>query len=101
MRIGSVTADDAVQIVTLVVSLLGIIIFVYWLRYSGRPGYAIAPLSYFFHRITFYLALMIWPDLPNADVVMWSSALSLHSVLTLLIGGVAMLSLARLSVRRA
>lgn len=100
MQIGSITQDDLVQFVTLLASAIGVAVFGWWMRHSGRPGYAVAPLSYFAHRIIFYAALTVWPNLDNADVVMWSSALSLHSVLTILIGGAAMVQVIRVRLRR-
>jgi len=96
-----IAADDVVQLLTLLASLVGVAIFIAWSRWSRRSGYAVAPLSYFVHRVIFYLVLIVDPSMDNRQVVMWSSALSLHSVLMLLLGGIAMYQIARFNLKRA
>lgn len=90
MQIGSVTDDDLVQIVTLIMCVIGIVAWLIWGR--KRLGYALTPISFLIHRAIFYIALMVDPAMPNQQVVIWSSAISLHSVITVTSAAVLMIA---------
>ena len=94
MQIGDVVSDDLVQFVTLVLSVIGALLWLRWGLRANRVGYAIAPITFLIHRALFYVVITFW-RIPNADVVMWSSAISLHSVLTLIMATIVMIVFAR------
>lgn len=97
MQIGDVVSDDLVQAVTFIVCLIGIVVWFRWGR--GRFGYAVAPIAFLVHRAAFYVAITLDPMMDNAVVVMWSSAISLHSVITLALAAVLMIAINRRSAR--
>lgn len=97
MQIGNIASDDLVQAVTLVISLIGIVLWLRWGR--GRIAYAVSPIAFLIHRVIFYIVIIINPHLNNDLVVMWSSALSLHAVIVIASAAVMMLVISRRGVR--
>ena len=83
MMIGDIATDDLVQVVTLVLSVIGLGLWLAWGVKSHRLGYAVASAAFLFHRAVFYVVIALF-KLPSDVIVMWSSAISLHGVLTLL-----------------
>ena len=96
MQIGEVISDDLVQAVTLVISLIGIVIWLKWGR--GRFGYAVSPIAFLIHRAIFYVVIIIDPHLNNDLVVMWSSAITLHSVIVIASAAAMMIAIRRRGV---
>ena len=97
MQIGNIVSDDLVQSVTLIICIVGVVGWFIWGR--GRMGYAIAPISFLLHRAVFYIIITIYPALDNQVVVMWSSAISLHSVITVATAAAMMLTIRRRGLR--
>lgn len=97
MQIDNVISDDLVQSVTLVVCVFGIAAWLRWGR--GRIGYAIAPIAFLFHRLIFYVVIALDRSISNDTIVMWSSAISLHSVITIASAAVMMIAISRRGVR--
>lgn len=97
MQIGISTSDDPVQFITLLVCIIGLLLWYRWGR--GRIGYAVAPMSYLAHRVIFYVVITLDHDLPNSLVVMWSSAISLHSAITIATAAMMMLIINRRGIR--
>lgn len=97
MQIGNVISDDLVQAVTLVICVFGIAAWLRWGR--GRIGYAVAPISFLLHRALFYIVLLLDSTIPNEKVVMWSSAISLHSVITIASAAIMMIAISRRGIR--
>ena len=96
MQIGNVISDDLVQAVTLIISVIGIILWIRWGR--GRIAYAISPVAFLVHRAIFYVVIIIDPHLNNDLVVMWSSAISLHSVIVIASAAAMMIAIRRRGV---
>ena len=97
MQIGNIVSDDLVQFVTLIICIIGAACWFVWGR--GRIGYAIAPISFLLHRAIFYVVITVYPALDNSIVVMWSSAISLHSVITVATAAAMMLIIRRRGLR--
>lgn len=93
MQIGSVATDDFSQALTLVLSIIGVVLWMRWANTRERKLYAIAPLSYLGHRVVFYVVITL-VALPSDQAVIWSSAISLHSVITLVVAALSMLDMA-------
>lgn len=96
MQIGNVISDDLVQAVTLIISIIGVVLWLRWGR--GRIAYAVSPLAFLIHRAIFYVVIIIDPHLSNDFVVMWSSAISLHSVIVIASAALLMLAVNRRGV---
>jgi len=97
MQIGNVTSDDLVQAVTLIISLIGV--WLWWRWCKGRIAYAISPIIFLIHRAIFYVVITLDPHLSNDIVVMWSSAISLHSVIVVASAALLMLVVTRRGMR--
>lgn len=97
MQIGDVVSDDLVQAVTLVISLIGVALWLRWGR--GRIGYAVAPISFLLHRAAFYIVVTLDRSLSNAQIVMWSSAISLHGAITIVSAAAMMIVIRRRGMR--
>lgn len=95
MQIGSVISDDLVQFVTLALCFVGIYIWLRWANQRGSICYAVAPIIFFVHRAVYYIVITFNHSIPNEIVVMWSSAISLHSVITIILGALSMIIFAR------
>ena len=59
MQIGNVTSDDLVQAVTLIISIMGVVLWLRWGR--GRIAYAVSPIAFLIHRAIFYVVIIIDP----------------------------------------
>lgn len=93
MQIGSVAADDFSQALTLALSIAGVALWLRWADNRTRLLYAIAPLSYLLHRAVFYVVITLF-YVPNDQTVIWSSAISLHGVITLILAVLSMWDMA-------
>ena len=93
MQIGSVTTDDLVQAVTFIACLIFIATWFYWGR--RRLGYIVLPVSFLIHRAIYYVAILLDSTLTNAQIVMWSSAISLQSVITVGAASLIMIAVGR------
>ncbi len=93
MQIGLLAADDFSQALTLALSVVGMALWIRWASTRNRRLYAIAPLSYLLHRAVFYVVITLFV-IPNDQAVIWSSAISLHSVITLIVAALSMRDIA-------
>lgn len=82
IQIGEIAADDLIQLITALLCILGAVAWYLWGRRRHTIGYAVAPMAFLLHRAVFYVVITADHHLNNEIVVMWSSAISLHSVIT-------------------
>ena len=86
--------EEAVQWVTLFVSLVGIAIWLYVMRTDWRVrGWALMPIAVFVLTVIFYVAVLVF-RLRDNDIdlaVMLAATLRLYTIITLTLGGVIMI----------
>lgn len=80
------------QDVVIIASIIGIIVWVIWLRRNrDRWGFAVAPLSYFTHVIVFNI--FVYTGKFDVEFLNgWSNAIRLHSIILFIGMGIVLLS---------